>query len=220
MSALSDFWTICTSGIKSRSWVAMEGQKDWAFTQQIIDCLNKLDSFLLLATYRRTWHHHPISGTRAWKDAKSSGAGRREEGRVLLGFSWASERLQGEGKAWVDAWRRHVHLQLSVGTQHPWLHDSRVFLVSCETQAALCLIMKFWLLPQSWHGEQGSVEWWELLFGGRTAQGGRKDVRSHIFLYLQIMFYYLEEVMNHKKNVIFPPPLKSQYEFNKNKITF
>lgn len=55
--------------------------------------------------------------------------------------------------------------------------------------------------------------------GERTAQGGEKMFAATYFLYLRIMFYYLEEVMNHKK-CDFPPPLKSQYEFNKNKITF
>lgn len=53
-------------------------------------------------------------------------------------------------------------------------------------------------------------------------KGEKKYLQATYFLYLQIMFYYLEEAMNHKKNVIFFPPtlLKSQYEFNKNKITF
>lgn len=52
-------------------------------------------------------------------------------------------------------------------------------------------------------------------------KGERKCLRATYFLYLQIMFYYLEEAMNHKKMRFSPfSPLKSQYEFNKNKITF
>lgn len=56
--------------------------------------------------------------------------------------------------------------------------------------------------------------------GKDNSRGRKKCLQVIYFLYLQIMFYYLEEAMNHKKCDFPPTLLKSQYEFNKNKITF
>lgn len=40
------------------------------------------------------------------------------------------------------------------------------------------------------------------------------------FFYLQFVFYYLEEVMDHKILILPPPHFGSQYEIYKSEVTF